>query len=196
MSYVGIILSFVFVNNFVFTRLLGICPFIGVSKGLDPAFAMGCAVTCIMTISAFATSIVYTQILVPLNIMFLQILTFTIIVVFLCHILELIMRKISHNLYKAIGQYIPLITAHCAVLGIAFINVKNEYTVLESTIAGCAAGLGCMLALILMSSINEKLKREKVPQALRGVPITMISAGLISLAFMAFDMAFLKNIVG
>ncbi len=196
MSYVGIIITFVFINNFIFTQFLGLCPFIGVSKKMDSAVGMGFAVVFVMTLSSFFTSVIYTQILDPLNIEYLEIITFILVIAALVQFVEMVIRKISPELYKALGIYLPLITTNCAVLGIAFICVNNEYSILQSVVAGFAAGLGFTLAIILMSSIREKLDRVKVPKALRGAPIAFISAGLMALAFMAFDMAILKNIFG
>ncbi len=196
MSYVGIIITFVFVNNFIFTQFLGLCPFIGVSKKMDSAIGMGFAVVFVMTIASLVTSMVYSQILKPLHIEYLQIIAFILVIAALVQFVEMVIRKISPELYKALGIYLPLITTNCAVLGIAFICVKNDYNVLESVVAGFAAGLGFTLAIILMSAIREKLDTEKVPRALRGAPIAFISAGLMALGFMAFDMAILKNIFG
>jgi electron transport complex protein RnfA len=196
MSYVGIIITFVFINNFIFTQFLGLCPFIGVSKKMDSAVGMGFAVVFVMTVASFVTSLISSQILIPLKIEYLQIISFILVIAALVQFVEMVIRKISPDLYKALGIYLPLITTNCAVLGIAFICVKNEYNVLESVVAGFSAGLGFTLAIILMSSIREKLDMEKVPQALRGAPIAFISAGLMALGFMAFDMAILKNIFG
>ena len=192
----GIIITFVFINNFIFTQFLGLCPFIGVSKKMDSAIGMGFAVVFVMTLASFFTSFIYTQILDPLNIEYLEIITFILVIAALVQFVEMVIRKISPELYKALGIYLPLITTNCAVLGIAFICVNNEYSILQSVVAGFAAGLGFTLAIILMSSIREKLDRVKVPKALRGAPIAFISAGLMALAFMAFDMAILKNIFG
>ena len=183
MSYVGIIITFVFINNFVFTQFLGLCPFIGVSKKMDSALGMGFAVVFVMTIASFVTSIIYRHVLIPLHITYLQIIAFILVIAALVQFVEMAIRKVSPALYKSLGIYLPLITTNCAVLGIAFICVKNDYTILESVVAGLAAGVGFTLAIILMSSIREKLDRERVPKALRGAPIAFISAGLMSLAF-------------
>jgi len=196
MSYVGIIITFVFINNFIFTQFLGLCPFIGVSRKMDSAVGMGFAVMFVMTVASFVTSLVYTQVLAPLRLEYLQIITFILVIAALVQFVEMVIKKISPELYRALGIYLPLITTNCAVLGIAFICVKNEYNILESVVAGVAAGAGFTLAIILMSAIREKLDREKVPKALRGAPIAFISAGLMALGFMAFDMAILKNIFG
>jgi electron transport complex protein RnfA len=196
MTYVGIIITFVFINNFIFTQLLGLCPFISVSKNMNSAIGVGIAVMFVMISASFGTSLVYSAILVPLQMTYLHIIAFMVIIVVLVHVLEIVIRKTSPVLYRFIGIHLPLIATNCAVLGIAFLCMKNDYNILESVIAGFAAGLGFTLSLVLMSSLREKMAREKVPQALRGTPIAFISAGLMSMAFMAFDMTILKNIIG
>lgn len=196
MSYIGIIITFVFVENFILTQFLGLCPFIGVSKNTESAVGMGFAVTFVMTIASLTTWAVYHAILVPLHIQFLQTITFILVIASLVQLVEMVIQKFSPPLYKALGIYLPLITTNCAVLGIALIAVRNEYGPLESFLAGFAAGLGFLLAILLMSTIREKLDKEWVPKALRGAPIAFISGGLMAMAFMAFDKALLNNLIG
>ncbi len=196
MTYVGIIITFVFVNNFILTKFLGLCPFIGVSKNVESAVGMGFAVTFVMSIASIVTWVIYNFVLIPLNITFLQTITFILVIATLVQLVEMIIQKISPPLYKALGIYLPLITTNCAVLGIALIAVRNDYAALESFVAGFAAGLGFLLAITLMSTIREKLDTEKIPKAFRGVPIAFITGGLMALAFMAFDKALLKNLLG
>jgi Na+-translocating ferredoxin:NAD+ oxidoreductase subunit A len=196
MTYVGIIITFVFVNNFILTQFLGLCPFIGVSKNVESAVGMGFAVTFVMSIASLVTWIIYNFILIPLNITFLQTITFILVIATLVQLVEMVIQKISPPLYKALGIYLPLITTNCAVLGIALIVIRNNYSALESFVAGFAAGLGFLLAITLMSTIREKLDTEKIPKAFRGVPIAFITGGLMALAFMAFDKALLKNLLG
>lgn len=196
MTYIGIIITFVFVNNFILTKFLGLCPFIGVSKNVESALGMGFAVTFVMSIASLVTWIIYNFVLIPLNITFLQTITFILVIATLVQLVEMIIQKISPPLYKALGIYLPLITTNCAVLGIALIAVRNDYAALESFVAGFAAGLGFLLAITLMSTIREKLDTEKIPKAFRGVPIAFITGGLMALAFMAFDKALLKNLLG
>lgn len=196
MTYVGIILTFVFINNFILTKFLGICPFIGVSKNIEPAVGMGFAVTFVMALASLFTWVIYHGILVPLGIEFLQIITFILLIAALVQFVEMIIQKMSPPLYKALGIYLPLITTNCAVLGIAFIAVQENYDPIESFIAGLAAGIGFFLAIVLMSAIREKLDTEWVPKPFRGVPIAFITGGLMALAFMAFDKALLNNIIG
>ncbi len=196
MSYIAIILTFVFVQNFILTQFLGLCPFIGVSRNVDSAVGMGFAVIFVMSIASLVTWFIYHFILIPLNIEFLQTITFILVIASLVQLVELVIQKISPPLYKALGIYLPLITTNCAVMGIALIAVRSGYNALESFIAGFSAGLGFLLAIFMMSTIREKLDTEWVPKPLRGVPVALITAGLMALAFMAFDKALLQNLLG
>ncbi len=196
MSYIGIIITFVFINNFILTQFLGLCPFIGVSKNVESAVGMGFAVTFVMALASISSWVIYNYVLIPLDIIFLQTITFILVIAALVQFVELVIQKISPALYKALGIFLPLITTNCAVLGIALINVRNDYNALESFIAGIAAGLGFLLAILLMSTIRVKLDSEWVPKPLRGIPIAYITGGLMALAFMAFDNALLKNLLG
>ena len=196
MSYIGIIITFVFINNFILTQFLGLCPFIGVSKDVESAVGMGFAVTFVMAMASIATWVIYNYVLIPLNITFLQTITFILVIAALVQLVELVVQKISPALYKALGIFLPLITTNCAVMGIALINVRNDYNALESFIAGIAAGLGFLLAILLMSTIRTKLDSEWVPKPFRGIPIAFITGGLMALAFMAFDNALLNNLLG
>lgn len=196
MTYIGIIITFVFINNFILTKFLGLCPFIGVSKNVESAVGMGFAVTFVMSLASLITWAVQSFILVPLNIQFLQTITFILVIASLVQFVEMVIQKMSPPLYKALGIYLPLITTNCAVLGIALIAVRNEYNAIESFVAGIAAGLGFLLAILLMSTIREKLDYEALPKFFRGIPIAFISGGLMALAFMAFDKALLRNLIG
>ncbi len=196
MSYIGIIITFVFINNFILAQFLGLCPFIGVSRRTDSAVGMGFAVIFVMSMASLATWAVYRLILVPLNIEYLQTISFILIIAALVQLVEMVIMKISPPLYKALGIYLPLITTNCAVLGIALIAVRSDYNAMESFVAGIAAGIGFLLAIVVMSTIRERLDKEWVPKPFRGVPISFITAGLMALAFMAFDKALLKNLLG
>lgn len=196
MTYIGLIITFVFINNFILTQFLGLCPFIGVSKNVESAVGMGFAVTFVMAIASLATWAIYSFILVPLEVTFLQTITFILVIASLVQFVEMVIQKVSPPLYKALGIYLPLITTNCAILGIALINVRNEYNAMESFVAGISAGLGFLLAIVLMSTIREKLNNEWVPKYFRGVPIAFITGGLMALAFMAFDNALLNNLIG
>lgn len=196
MTYIGIIITFALINNFILTQFLGLCPFIGVSRKMDSAVGMGFAVIFVMSMASLATWVLYRLILVPLGIEFLQTITFILIIATLVQFVEMVIQKISPPLYKALGIYLPLITTNCAVLGIALIAVRSDYDALESFVAGFAAGLGFLLAILVMSSIREKLDTEWVPKPFKGIPIAFVTAGLMALAFMAFDKALLRNLVG
>ena len=196
MSYVGIIITFVFIENFILTKFLGLCPFIGVSKNTESAVGMGFAVIFVMSIASLATWAIQKLILVPVGLEFLQTITFILVIATLVQLVEMVIQKISAPLYKALGIYLPLITTNCAVLGIALIAVRSNYNAFESFVAGFSAGLGFLLAILLMSTIRERMNTEWVPKALRGVPVAFITGGLMALAFMAFDKALLRNLIG
>lgn len=198
--YFGIVITYVFISNLILAKFLGLCPFIGVSKDLESAVGMGFAVTFVMTVASMVTWVlnryILTATLLPFNLEFLQTITFILTIASLVQLVEMVVQKFSPSLYRSLGIYLPLITTNCGVMGIALINVQNEYNFMESFVAGFAAGLGFMLALILMSSIRVRLNTEKVPAAFKGIPIAFISAGLMALAFMAFDNALLNNLLG
>ena len=196
MSYLAILITFIFINNFILTQFLGLCPFIGVSKNTESAIGMGFAVIFVMGISSIVTWMLYNYILVPFQIEYLQTITFILVIASLVQFVEMVVQKISPQLYKALGIFLPLITTNCAVLGIALINITNNYNALESFVAGIAAGIGFLLAILLMSNIREKLDLIRVPKPIQGIPIAFISGGLMALAFMAFDKALLTNLLG
>lgn len=196
MTYIGIIITYVFISNLVLSQFLGLCPFIGVSKNTESAVGMGFAVTFVMSLATLITWALQHFILVPLNIVFLQTVTFILVIASLVQLVEMVVRKYSPPLYQALGIYLPLITTNCGVLGIALISVNESYGPMESFIAGLSAGIGFLIALLFMSGIRERLDTEKVPKHLKGTPIAFISGGLMALAFMAFDRALLSNIIG
>ena len=196
MTYVGIIITFVFINNFILTQFLGLCPFIGVSKNVDSAVGMGFAVTFVMSLASLTTWAIQHWLLVPLGLEFLQTVSFILVIAALVQLVEMVVQKISPPLYRALGIYLPLITTNCAVLGIALIAVRSDYNALESFVAGFAAGIGFLLAILLMSTLREKLDSEWIPRPFRGTPIAFVSGGLMALAFMAFDKALLRNLIG
>jgi len=196
MTYIGIIITYVFVSNLVLSQFLGLCPFIGVSKNTESAVGMGFAVTFVMSLAALITWALQYFILIPLNIVFLQTVTFILVIASLVQLVEMAVRKYSPPLYQALVIYLPLITTNCGVLGIALISVNNGYGPMESFLAGLSAGIGFLMALLFMSGIRERLDTEKVPKHLKGSPIAFISGGLMALAFMAFDRALLTNLLG
>ena len=196
MVYVGLFITYIFINNFILTQFLGLCPFIGVSKNSESAIGMGMAVTFVMGIASIITYLVYHYLLLPLNLQYLQTLSFILVIASLVQFVEMVIQKNSPSLYQALGIFLPLITTNCAVLGIALINITSGYNLMQSFVAGIAAGLGFTLALVLMSNIRERLDLHPVRKAFRGVPIAFISGGLMALAFMAFDKSLLTNLLG
>lgn len=197
MTYIGIIITYVFIQNFILTQFLGLCPFIGVSKKLDSAVGMGFAVIFVMTIASITTWMIYNFILIPLDLAFLQTIVFILVIATLVQLVEMIIQKISPPLYKALGIYLPLITTNCAVMGIALIAVvKESYGPMESFVAGFSAGVGFLIAIVFMSALREKFDSEWIPEPFRGTPIAFVTAGLMALAFMAFDKALLENLIG
>ena len=196
MSYIAIIITYVFISNLILSQFLGLCPFIGVSKNVESAVGMGFAVTFVMSIASLVTWALYYFILLPLGLAYLQTIVFILTIASLVQLVEMVVQKYSPALYKALGIYLPLITTNCAVMGIALINVKSGYNILESFTAGIAAGMGFLLAILLMSAIRVQMETEKVPRFLKGAPIAFISGGLMAMAFMAFDKALLNNLVG
>ena len=181
-----IFLSAALVHNYVLNRFLGICPFIGVSKNSSAAFGMGMAVIFVMTIASMATWMIQHYLLIPLNISFLQTITFILVIATLVQFVEMVIAKISPALQQALGIYLPLITTNCAVLGVATINSDSNLDFIGSIVNGLGAGVGFTIALLLMSAIRERLDLADVPECMRGIPIAFIIAGLMSLAFMGF----------
>ena len=184
--FVLLIISAVFVNNFVLARFLGICPFLGVSKKTETAVGMSMAVVFVMTIAALATWLLQTYILIPFGIQYLQTIVFILVIASLVQLVEMVIQKVSPVLYQALGIYLPLITTNCAVLGVAVLNIQKEHTFWEAIIFAFGASLGFGLALVLFAGIRERLDLADVPKSLRGTAIALITAGLLSLAFMGF----------
>ncbi|MBU1087645.1 MAG: RnfABCDGE type electron transport complex subunit A [Candidatus Omnitrophica bacterium] len=183
----GIVISAVFVNNFVLSRFLGCCPFIGISKKLDVALGMGISMTFVVTMSSVITWPFYYYILVPYHLEYLNIISFILIIACFVQLVEIFVHKFNPILYKALGIYLPLITCNCVVLFVTLLNIQNQLTYLESIVQGFSAGLGFGMALILMTSIRERLEMAKIPACLNGAPIAFIIAGLMSLAFLGFS---------
>ena len=173
-------------NNFVLTYFLGICPFIGVSNRIDNAVGLGMATTFVMTIAATVTWLIYHYILMRFNLVFLQYVTFIIVIASLVQFVEMFIRKASPPLYKALGIFLPLITTNCAILGLTLFMVLRDYSFLESIVFGLGAGIGFTLALVLMAGIREELDFADIPEPLQGPGITLIVAGMLALAFMGF----------
>ncbi len=181
-----IIIGAVFINNIVLSQFLGICPFLGVSKKLSSAVGMGVAVTFVMALAAIITWLVQQLVLVPLGIGYLQTIAFILVIASLVQFVEMVIRKTSPDLYRALGVYLPLITTNCAVLGIAIVNIQKSYTLASSLVNSVANALGFTLALVLMAGIRERLEDADIPKSLQGMPISLITAALMSVAFLGF----------
>lgn len=191
----SIAISMIFINNFILSKFLGLCPFLGVSKETKPAVSMGLAVIFVMTSSAIITWFLYTFALLPFNLGYLRTITFILVIATFVQFIEMVIRKNSPPLYRSLGIYLPLITTNCAVLGVTILNVDNFFSAgyavkgsfIYSTFQAFFAGVGFMLALLLMSAIRERLELSTVPETMKGVPIAFLVASLMSLAFMGFN---------
>lgn len=181
-----ILVSSILVNNFVLSRFLGICPFLGVSKQVETATGMGMAVTFVITLAGLITWTVQKYILVPLELEFLQIVAFILVIAFLVQFVEIVLQKTSPALYQALGVYLPLITTNCAVLGLALLNIQKDYDLLQTLVHSIGAPVGFSLAIILFAGIREKLEIADIPEPFKGFPIALITAGLMSMAFFGF----------
>ena len=194
-ALIGIALTAIFVQNFVLVKFYGICPFLGVSKKVDTALGMGMAVTFVMTLASVMTYFCQTLILVPLHIEYMQTIAFIVIIAALVQFVEMFLQKSIPSLYSSLGIYLPLITTNCAVLGVALLNVRTasvisdsaSYTFIESVINGFAAGIGFMFAIVLFAGVRERLEYSDIPKALKGLPIALISASLLAMAFLGFQ---------
>jgi Na+-translocating ferredoxin:NAD+ oxidoreductase subunit A len=186
MEYISIIILALLVNNVVLAQFLGICPFLGVSGKVSTSFGMGGAVVFVMAMANMVTYLIYNYLLIPLNVGFMQTITFILIIAFLVQVVEIILKKSAPSLYQALGIYLPLITTNCAVLGIAILAIQKNFTLVESVIYSSATAVGFTFALILMAGIREHLEVLGVPKGMKGFPITLIIAGLLSMAFMGF----------
>ena len=184
----GILISTIFINNFVLSQMLGLCPFLGVSKKLDSALGMGFAVIFVMTLASFITYLLYKYVLLPNDITYLRTISFILVIASLVQLVEIVIEKVSPSLYQALGIFLPLITTNCAVLGVAVLNINTgfitaELGLIKSVVQGLGAGLGFTLALLLMAGIRERLELANVPKN----PITFITSGLLALAFLGFS---------
>ncbi len=186
-SLIMIIVGTALVNNVVLSQFLGICSFLGVSKQIKTSASLGAAVTFVITIAAAVASLLYTYILLPLNLTYLNTIVFILVIATLVQIVEMFIKKISAPLYQALGIYLPLITTNCAVLGVALTNVQNDYSLVESIVAGFGTGVGYTIAIILLAGIRERIKESDLPRPFRGAPIVLLSAALMSIAFMGFS---------
>jgi len=182
-----IIMSAILVENFVLSKFLGICPFLGVSKKLSPALGMSGAVVFVMTIASAVTWLVNQLLLVPYGLEYLQTIAFILVIAALVQFVETVLKKFVPPLYKALGIYLPLITTNCAVLGVALLNIQKEYNFIQSVVYGFGAGAGFTLALVLFAGVRERIEKCDIPECLKGVPISLIAAALVSVAFFGFQ---------
>ena len=187
LEYISIIITAIFVNNIVFAQFLGICPFIGVSRKLSSAAGMGAAVTFVMVLATAVTWLLQDLVLNPFGLGFMQSIVFILVIAALVQMLEIILKKIAPALYSALGVFLPLITTNCAVLGVAILVVRNGLNLGESLVYAFATAIGFTMAISIFAGIREQLARTDVPAAMRGVPIALICAGLLAMAFMAFS---------
>ena len=174
-------------ENFIFTRFLGICPFLGVSEKPSTATGMGLAVMFVMTLSSALTWLVYHFVLIPYNLEYLKTIAFILIIASLVQIIEMFLKKFVPVLYKALGVYLPLITTNCAVLGSALINVQKNYTFLESVVFGFTAAIGFTIAILIFAGVRARIRFAEPPKAFRGIPLLLITAGIIAMAFSGFS---------
>ncbi len=175
------------VNNVVLSQFLGLCPFLGVSKKVKTAGGMGAAVIFVITLSSFLTGLIYKFILVPTDMTYLNTIVFILVIAALVQFVEMVLKKISPSLYEALGVYLPLITTNCAVLGVALLNVQNSYGILEGVVNGLGTSVGFTISIVIMAGIREKTEYNDYSPALKGMPMVLITAGLMAIAFSGFS---------
>lgn len=175
------------INNVVLSQFLGLCPFLGVSKKTKTAAGMGAAVVFVMTIASALSYVVYTQILVRFGVEYLETIVFILLIAALVQFVEMVLKKFSPALYKALGVYLPLITTNCAVLGVALNSVSYEYNFIETLIYGIATAIGFTIAIVILAGIRERIEDNDVPESFKGMPIVLLTAGLMSIAFVGFS---------
>jgi electron transport complex protein RnfA len=186
MEYLLIIISAVLINNVVLAQTIGICPFLGVSNKISTALGMSGAVIFVIVLATMVTYLIQVYVLNPLGLAFMQTITFILVIAALVQMVEIILKKISQPLYQALGIYLPLITTNCAVLGVAILVIKKEYNLLEGVVYGASIAAGFGLALIILAGIREQLELADIPKGMKGVPLSLVIAGILALAFMGF----------
>ena len=187
LSYFAIIICAIFFNNVVLAQFLGICPFLGVSSKVETSLGMGAAVTFVMALTSVVAWSIQTYVLVPLGIEYMQTIVFILVIAALVQMVEIMLKKVSPSLYQALGIFLPLITTNCAVLGVAILMISKEFNLLQSIVYSVATAIGFALALVLFAGIRERLELEDVPKAVQGVPVALITAGILAMAFMGFS---------
>lgn len=187
MEYLLIFISAIFVNNIVLSQFLGICPFLGVSKKIDTAMGMGAAVAFVLTLSTIVTYLVQKLVLDPFGLQYLQTIAFILVIAALVQMVEIILKKVSPALYQALGIFLPLITTNCCVLGVAILVIQKDFNLLQSVVYAFSTALGFALALVVFAGIREQMVFSNIPKGMRGMAIVLITASLLSLAFMGFS---------
>ena len=182
-----VLITTALINNVVLSQFLGICPFLGVSRNTKTAAGMGGAVVFVITLSSAVTSLLYTYVLDKLGLTYLRTIVFIAVIAFLVQLVEIFLKKVSPALYKNLGVFLPLITTNCTVLGVAILNVSRGYNFLETVVYGFSAGVGFLLAIVLLAIIRERMEYADIPAPFRGIPIVLIAAGLLSISFMGFQ---------
>ena len=185
-KFIVVLLSAVFVNNYVLSRFLGICPFLGVSKKLDSATGMSLAVIFVMLMATAATWPIQTFLLAPNNLGYLQTIVFILVIAALVQLVEIVLKRYVPSLHQSLGVYLPLITTNCAVLGVTILNIDSEYTFLESMVNSLGSGLGFFLAMVMFSGVRSKIEGADIPESFKGLPVTLIAASITSLSFLGF----------
>lgn len=180
-------LSAILIENYIFVRFLGCCPFLGLSEKPSTAFGMGCAVTFVMTVSSTVTTLVYKYILLPCNLEYLKTIAFILIIAALVQLIEMFLKKYVPALYEALGIYLPLITTNCAILGAAILCVQNEYSAFESAVFGFSSAVGFTMAIVIFAGVRERVAFAEPPKCFKGIPIALVTAGLIAMAFSGFQ---------
>lgn len=187
MEYILIFISAIFVNNIVLSQFLGICPFLGVSKKIQTSLGMGMAVAFVLTVATVVTFLLQKCVLDPLGLQYLQTIAFILVIASLVQMVEIILKKVSPALYQSLGIFLPLITTNCAVLGVAILVIQKDFTLIESIVYAFSTAIGFALALVLFAGIREQLAYVNIPKGMRGMPIVLVAAGLLSLAFIGFS---------
>lgn len=187
LSYFAIIIGAIFVNNVVLAQFLGICPFLGVSSKVDTSLGMGAAVTFVMALASIVAWSIQEFILVPLHIEYMQTIVFILVIAALVQMVEIVLKKVSPSLYQALGIFLPLITTNCAVLGVAILMIQKEFNLLQSFTYSVSTAVGFALALVIFAGIRERLELDDMPKAMKGIPISLIVAAILAMAFMGFS---------
>ena len=187
MEYILIFISAIFVNNIILSQFLGICPFLGVSKKVDTALGMGAAVAFVLTLATIVTYLLQTYVLNPFGLQYLQTLSFILVIASLVQMVEIVLKKVSPALYQALGIFLPLITTHCAVLGVAILVIQKDFSLIQSIVYAFSTAIGFALAMVVFAGLREQLSLVRVPKGMQGMAIVLVTAGLLSLAFMGFS---------